>query len=251
MSKKQHTTRAQQWSVGDRVSALRRCSLFSQWPPVQIEKVAAIARVEHYPRGAAVFRDDPDKREVLVVASGGLEISRGSVTGKKFVLAVIGPHTILSLVRLLPGPEFYHDYVALDGCSLLHLPADELIAILNAEPLLWRDVALLMCARQGDSLRQMGNQQLGSLEQRVAGMLGELASVNRVDRAGGTELDLQLSQDKLAAMLGASRQRVNLILRNFRQAGLIATSYNRITIFDLRALDLIAEQLGNFRATAF
>ena len=251
MSTKQHTTRAQQWSVGDRVSALRHCGLFSQWPPVQIEKVAAIARVEHYPRGAAVFRDDPDKREVLVVASGGLEISRGSVTGKKFVLAVIGPHTILSLVRLLPGPEFYHDYVALDGCSLLHLPADELIAILNAEPLLWRDVALLMCARQGDSLRQMGNQQLGSLEQRVAGMLGELASALGIDRAKRTELKLQLSQEKLAAMLGASRQRVNLILRSFQHAGLIATGYNRITIYDARALDLIAEQPANFRATAF
>ena len=116
-----------------------------------------------------------------------------------------------------------------------------LAAILDAEPILWRDVALLRCARHGDSLRLLGDHNLGSLDQRMAATLVDLARIHGIAGGQGIELGLRLPQEQLGAMLGVTRQSVNKLLRGFEAAGLIAIDYNRITIRDPAALDAIAE----------
>ncbi|WP_283418508.1 Crp/Fnr family transcriptional regulator [Sphingopyxis sp. Geo48] len=234
-------TKAHPWSQGEREAALRRCPLFACWPEVRIAELAAIARAEFYPRGAEIFAHDPERREAFVIASGEVEVSRGSAAGKKFVLGINGAPQILAIVRLLADPPIRYDYRAYEDSVLLHLPADGLAAILDAEPILWRDVALLMCTRHGDSLRLLGDHNLGSLDQRMAATLVDLARIHGIAGGQGIELGLRLPQEQLGAMLGVTRQSVNKLLRGFEAAGLIAIDYNRITIRDPAALDAIAE----------
>lgn len=235
-------TRPGAWSQGERQEVLRRCPLFAGWPGAPLADLAAIARAEQYPRGAEIYAHDPEKREAFVIASGGIEVSRGSASGKKFVLSVQGPPEILAIVRLLAAPPIHYVYSAYEDSVLLHLPCNGLTAILDAHPILWRDVALLMCARHGDSLRQLNDQKLGSLDQRMAATLADLARLHGVIGAAGTELGLRLPQEQLGAMLGVTRQSVNKLLRGFEEAGVIAIDYNRITIRDSAALDRIAAQ---------
>ena len=234
-------TKAHPWSQGEREAALRRCPLFAHWSDARIADLAGIARAEYYPRGAEIFAHDPERREAFVIASGEVEVSRGSAAGKKFVLGINGAPQILAIVRLLADPPIRYDYRAYEDSVLLHLPADGLAAILDAEPILWRDVALLMCARHGDSLRLLGDHNLGSLDQRMAATLVDLARIHGSAGGQGIELGLRLPQEQLGAMLGVTRQSVNKLLRGFEEAGLIAIDYNRITIRDPAALDAIAE----------
>ena len=234
-------TKAHPWSQHEREAALRRCPLFARWPDARIADLAGIARAEYYPRGGEIFAHDPERREAFVIASGEVEVSRGSAAGKKFVLGINGPLQILAIVRLLADPPIRYDYRAYEDSVLLHLPADGLAAILDAEPILWRDVALLMCARHGDSLRLLGDHNLGSLDQRMAATLVDLARIHGSAGGQGIELGLRLPQEQLGAMLGVTRQSVNKLLRGFEAAGLIAIDYNRITIRDPAALDAIAE----------
>ena len=228
------------WSHGERMAVLRRCPLFAPWPDARLADLATIARAEYYPRGTEIYAQDPAKREAFVIASGEIEVSRGSAAGKKFVLGINGPPEILAIVRLLEAPKIHYDYRAYEDSVLLHLPCDGLAAILDADPILWRDIALLMCARHGDSLRQLNNQKLGSLEQRMAATLADLARIHGVAGAAGIELALRLPQEQLGAMLGVTRQSINKLLRGFEAAGLIAVDYNRVTILSPAALDDIA-----------
>ncbi len=228
------------WSCEERLEMLRSCQLFAAWPAARLADLAAIARAGHYPRGTEIYPRDPRRREAFVVVAGGIEISRVSAAGKKFVLGLAGPRDVVGLVRLLDRQPIHFAYRAHADSILLHLPADALIAILDAEPALWRDIALFMCARQGDSLRLLNDQQLGSLEQRMAATLVGLARIHGIAGEDGTELGLRLPQEQLGAMLGVTRQSVNRLLRGFEEAGLIATDYNRITIRDPLALDAIA-----------
>ena len=228
------------WSHGERMAVLRRCPLFAPWPDARLADLATIARAEYYPRGTEIYAQDPAKREAFVIASGEIEVSRGSAAGKKFVLGINGPPEILAIVRLLEAPKIHYDYRAYEDSVLLHLPIDALAAILNGDPMLWRDVALLMCARHGDSLRLLDAQNLGSLDQRMAATLADLARIHGIAGDHGIELGLRLPQEQLGAMLGVTRQSVNKLLRGFEGAGLIVVDYNRITIRDPAALDAIA-----------
>lgn len=238
------TRQAAAWSQEERQAALRRCPLFAVWSATRLADLAAIARAENYPRGAEIYAHDPERREAFVIASGEVEVSRGSAAGKKFVLGINGAPEILAIVRLLDAPPIHYEYRAYEDSVLLHLPCERLTAILDAEPTLWRGVALLMCARHGDSLRLLNDQKLGSLDQRMAATLVDLARMHGIVGERGTELGLRLPQEQLGAMLGVTRQSVNKLLRGFEEAGLIAVEYNRITIRDPAVLDTIAAGQG-------
>src|SRR3546814_17898378 len=92
-----------QWGPDERLHALRLCPLFRYWPETRLVEVAAIARARSYARGTDVAAH---RRAVIVVAAGGLEISRGSAAGKRTVLGVAGapgaraPVLLRSEVRL-------------------------------------------------------------------------------------------------------------------------------------------------------
>ena len=230
--------------LDDRVRALRRCSLFAHWPPERLTEAAVAVQVRRYARGAQVFAGNPQRREVFVVASGRIEVSRGTASGKRFARNIIGPGEILGLIRLLARVPLHYDYHAYDDSVLLHLPSDALMGSLDAEPILWRDLALLLCERHGENMRFLNDQALGTLEQRMAAALVELAGMHGLIEDGVMELGLRLPQEQLGAMLGVTRQSVNRVLRALEHRGTIGTDYNRIIIRDFSALCDVAARRG-------
>jgi CRP-like cAMP-binding protein len=56
----------------------------------------------------------------------------------------------------------------------------------------------------------------------------------------GIEIDLKLSQDEFADMLGVTRQSLNRELKNLEKQGLISIAYSRITLVDMPALQCLA-----------
>jgi len=220
--------------------ALRWSELFGTWSDEHIAALAAIGRIERYERQAQLLAHDLQRRELLVVVSGCLEVNTFSGTGEKFVRALAGAGSVMGVVRLLHFTPSLFNYSAHEDTVVVHLPSDGVLKILDADSVLWREVAIFMMARQLDSLASLQDLVMGSLQQRTAAILVTLARVHGAESEGGVVLNLRLSQDDLAAMLGVSRQSMNKELRTLHDAGVIeADNYSRITISNLQALQAL------------
>ena len=92
--------------------ALRLCTMLRNWPDRVLDRLAGVAQLQRYERRTQVLANDRQRREVLVVVSGCLEVSGVNAQGVKFVLSMHGPGEILGLVRLLEGVEMMYDYHA-------------------------------------------------------------------------------------------------------------------------------------------
>jgi len=202
------------------------------------------ARMERYSRRTQVLAHDRHRRELLVVVSGCLEISSMSAHGRKYVNALLGPGQVAPLVRLLEDVPLPYDYHAHEDSVIIHLPSDAVIAVLDAEPVLWRDVAKLGLQRQRLSIVLLQNQMLNSIHGRVAATLMSLIHFyggqgpGTADDADGPLV--RLSQNDLAAMLGLSRQTINKELGRLVEEGAIDMRYKRIRIVDAERLARIA-----------
>ena len=202
------------------------------------------ARMERYRRRTQVLAHDRHRRELLVVVSGCLEISSMSAHGRKYVNALLGPGQVAPLVRLLEDVPLPYDYHAHEDSVIIHLPSDAVIAVLDAEPVLWRDVAKLGLQRQRLSIVLLQNQMLNSIHGRVAATLMSLIHFYG-GQGPGTAEDadgplVRLSQNDLAAMLGLSRQTINKELGRLVEEGAIDMRYKRIRIVDAERLARIA-----------
>ena len=215
------------------------------------------ARLERYGRRTQVLAHDRHRRELLVVVSGCLEISSMSSGGRKYVNALLGPGQVAPLVRLLEEVPLAYDYHAHEDSVIVHLPCDAVIAVLDAEPVLWRDVAKLGLQRQRLSIVLLQNQMLNSVHGRVAATLMSLvhfyggqgqgtdSAMSATSGATSEEGEpigplVRLSQTDLAAMLGLSRQTINKELGRLVEEGAIDMRYKRIRIVDAERLARIA-----------
>ncbi|WP_257884851.1 Crp/Fnr family transcriptional regulator [Variovorax sp. RO1] len=198
------------------------------------------ARLVRYRRRTQVLASDRRKRELLAVVSGCLEISNMNPQGRKYVNALLGPGQVAPLVRLLADVPLPYDYHAHEDSVIVHLPSDAVIALLDAEPVLWRDVAKLALQRQRLSVMLLQSQMLNSVRARVAATLTSVIHFYGMQVKAAASLPVRLSQYDLAAMLGLSRQTINKELGRLVAEGVIDMSYKRIRIVDPDKLTLIA-----------
>ncbi len=133
-----------------------------------------------------------------------------------------------------------YDYHAHEDSVIVHLPSDAVIALLDAEPVLWRDVAKLALQRQRLSVMLLQSQMLNSVRARVAATLMSVIHFYGMQVKAAASLPVRLSQYDLAAMLGLSRQTINQELGRLVAEGVIDMSYKRIRIVDADKLTLIA-----------
>jgi CRP-like cAMP-binding protein len=233
----------------DHAALIRRTlhwtSLFSKWPERALDRVAGIARLERYERRTQALEQDGNQRELLVVVSGCLEVSRVNSGGTKFVLGLLGAGVVVGLVRLLDDLHMPYSYHAHEDTTLIHLPCDPLRGILDEDPVLWRDVALLALARQRDSIVSIQQRALAGRRQSIAHALVELSAWYGRSLGNTPEIRLRVSQNDLASMLGVSRQTMNKELRELAALGLIGGDYGQIVVRELAALrELAAAPVG-------
>jgi CRP/FNR family cyclic AMP-dependent transcriptional regulator len=220
---------------------LKRSPLFSRWPSRALAELIAISRVRRYRHGEAVHRIQDPVRGLYVVIAGTLENSRAHADGSRFILGYAPPGETIGLVPALDGKGALADMRAHGDTAIVFIPRGPLRAMLERHPSLLHRLTMELCQRirlYSAHLERLATQ---PLRQRVALALLSLANgYGRLTNAG-IEIELKLSQENLAALLSASRQRVNAELRLLVVEGIVATRYSHLTILDRTRL---AERIG-------
>lgn len=220
--------------------ALRVCTMLRNWPDAVLARVTAGSHLERYARGMQVMARDPQRRELLAVVSGSLEVSGVNASGAKFVLSMLGAGEIVGLVRLLEGVEPVYDYHAHENTLVVHIPAEHLRSVLDDRPALWKDVALLALSRQQDSIATLQRRSFRRTDQSLAEAVLRLVQMSGHVPAHRGALTLRVSQSDLAAMVSVSRQTINKELRQLAERGILSVAYGELTVHDLPALAVLA-----------
>ena len=225
--------------------ALGLCRMLRGWPGEVLDQLAAVSWVGRYQRHEQIMADDPQRREVLVVASGCIAVDHIDASGQHFLLSMYGPGDITSLIRLLTDAPFHFGFHAREPSTVVHLPCDAMMAVLDAHPILWKDLCLLMLARTQQSILLQQQRSSGQVTQMVADSVVQLARARGQDGAALAGGGVQVSQTELAAMLSVSRQTINKVLQGLQRAGLLTVRYGRLEGVDLPRLSRLAQCHGD------
>jgi CRP/FNR family cyclic AMP-dependent transcriptional regulator len=163
-----------------------------------------------------------------------------SEQGKEALLSLVEQPHWFGEICLFDGQPRTHDAYGLGHCVLLHIPQAVLLALLDDQPVYWRQLALLMSHKLRLTFINLEQLTLMPAPTRLAHRLlmiawgyGEIDPPRRV---------LQLPQEQLASMLSLSRQTTNQILNDLQGQGIVNLRYGEIEIVDaerLRALAII------------
>ena len=159
--------------------------------------------------------------------------------GRQVTVRYARPGDVLGIAVLVGGPAGTTGVQAMEPSSLFRISARVLTAAARRDPRVSWAIAEELNRRLYEVLEQTAVNAFGSVRQRVAAHLLDLASTGqRPDR----RLAARVSQQELADAAGSVREVVARVLRDFRVAGIVATAADQVVILD--ATRLYAESAG-------
>jgi len=210
----------------DVVDAMRR-SFLGRLPPEVVDALLADGERTDYPAGSTIYREGSAPRAALVV-SGLLRVYMTSREGRQVTVRYARSADVLGVAVLVGGPVNV-GVQALAPASLFRINAQTLTQPARHDARVAWAIAEELNRRLYDTLQQTAINAFGSVKQRVAAHLLDLASAQQ--RPVG-RLVARVSQQELADAVGSVREVVARALRDFRLAGLVATAPDSVLILD-------------------
>lgn len=211
-------------------SDLSGTALFAALEPEALGPVASRATLLALERGDVVFRQGDPASELFVVRSGRVAIATQSPDGRESVVAIMGPGDLFGDLPLFDGLGRSADARALERTTLIAVPYDPVRSALAERPTALWGVVELLARRLRATDEALADSMFLDVPGRTAKRLLELA-------AGADEFMLPLTQEELAGLVGASRERVNKAISAFIRLGWIAQEGRRYKILDRTQLE--------------
>lgn len=187
------------------------------------------------------FSRNDQAEAFYVIASGRVRITNEYDADEEILLDVLVPGMEFGEISILDDGRRTHNAECQGAVTLLSISHTDFLNLLRKHPMLHDRVTRRPClyirmafAAWEDSLRL-------PLVSRLAMHLLLLAQLYGVREPGAVTINLQLSQEDLAHMLGTARQSVGKPLRTWQQAGWIRQEYRKITILDEASLAAAAK----------
>jgi CRP-like cAMP-binding protein len=205
--------------------------LFAELDDDERASIVAAAEQREVRRGDVLFAEGDEPNELFVVTSGRIAIANKSVDGRESVVALMERGDVFGEMGLFEGLGRSAEARALEPSEVVAIGYEPIQAIYEARPtLLWGVVSLL-----AGRIRSMDGALADSVFLDVTGRTAK----RLLELAGDAdEFVLPVTQEELAAMVGASRERVNKAISAFVRLGWIEQSERRYRITNRDQLSL-------------
>ena len=168
---------------------------FSTLSPSLRHDILRCAYVKRYSDGELIAARGEPPEEWIACAKGAVRVSSTSLSGKQITLTYVEPGIWFGDIAIFDGDKRTHDAYAHGQTTILCVAKADFRKILSTHVELYEAMLRLHARR----LRQL---------------FGLVEDLNTLPlRASEIRIGLQLAQEELAQLLGASRQRVNQELK--------------------------------------
>jgi CRP-like cAMP-binding protein len=198
------------------------------------------AIVQKLPRRHRLFSRGDPPTGLYGVVDGAVRITGNSIAGKESILAMAETPTWFGAVSALDGFPHTHNAVINVNSTLLNIPQGSFQAILKKEPVLYKEVGLLIAYQLRLAFISMEEFAQDSVTARLARRL-ILISNSYGQWTDRRRIAVSVKQEELAFMIATSRQTINHLLKEMEAQGLIRLTYGEIIINDLTRLRLLGQ----------
>ena len=193
---------------------------FSSLSPALRHDILRCAFVKRYKNGELISARGDAPEEWISCARGAIRVSSTSITGKQITLTYIEPGLWVGDVAIFDGERRTHDSYAHGDSTLLCVSRFDLRRILNLHVELYEALLRLNARRIRQLFGLVEDLNTLPLRARLAKQLLHLMrsyGVPSLSNSQEVRIGLQLAQEELAQLLGASRQRVNQELKSMER----------------------------------
>ena len=210
---------------------LRSIDMFSELDDELLEPIVGQSKTLDLQRGDVLFQSGDDSSDLYIVTRGRIAIGNRSFDGRESLVALMESGDLFGEMPLFSNDGRSAEARALEESAVVVIPYQPVKDLYDENPsLLWRVVEMLVSRLKSTDIALADTMFLdvtGRTAKRLLEMAGE-----------SDEFQLPITQEELAGMIGASRERVNKSISSFIKLGWLSQSGEKYIILDRKQLEI-------------
>lgn len=222
---------------------LKDLTVFARLEGEELRLICEKSYEKFYQQGEIIFFENDSLKKLYLLVQGRVKLSMLSPEGKEKVMTILQEGDIFGEISLFDQDPHPLTAEVLEDSRLLILPWDELETAIMKKPSLAIKIIEALAKKTRLLTSQVRELVFQDAEGRLASLLKRFADDFGVRVKSGTMIELVLTHQEIANLLGTSRVTVTKLLNRFIDQGVIKIYKRKIVIVDEKKL---GEKLTTF-----
>lgn len=215
-----------------RKTYLKHTPIFSHLSEEELDSIIPQVIKRRLKKNTVIFHENDPAAAFYLVKTGRVKIYKTGPEGREQVLSILGDGQIFGDVPAFDGGPYPASAATMSDSEIYLIRSEDFQALVRQHP----EVALKIIRVLGQRLRQsmelVRDLSFKQVPHRLAGLLVKLAGEYGTESGAGLLIELPLSRQELADIVGTSRETITRELKKMERAGMIEIDRRRLTITD-------------------
>ncbi|MGM0500039.1 MAG: Crp/Fnr family transcriptional regulator [Bacillota bacterium] len=215
---------------------LKDLIVFQNLDPEELELLCENSYAKLYEKDEVIFFENDSVKKLYFLINGKVKLSMLSAEGKEKVLTILQEGDIFGELSLFDEDPHPLTAEVMDDARLLIIPWNEMEKMIIKRPSLAIKIIEALSKKTRLLTSQVRELVFQDAAGRLASLLSRLAEDFGREIEGGTVIDLVLTHQEIANLIGSSRVTVTKLINKFIDEGMLTIKKRKIIIIDFESL---------------
>jgi CRP-like cAMP-binding protein len=214
----------------------RKHSLFSSLPEAHLCTISDSKNLVSHRKGQILYYEGTKPLGIFCVNEGVIKVYKTASNGKEQILYLAKRGDFLGYYALLGEENYNNSATIIKDAKICFIPKEAFLSSLMKNTEFFKRITKQLSHELGVMEEKLTDASQKSIRERLAFLLLQLANSYGVDGGQPQEINLVLSREELAGMVGTATESVIRLLSEFKRDGLIELNGKKISIKDKKGL---------------
>lgn len=215
-------------------------SILEGLEPAELSLLTANQSQQYYNKSELIFREGALPSGIFYVVEGKVKKYKVDKDGKEQIIYVANTGEFMGYHALLAEERYPDSAAALEQSLIAFIPKEDFLAVLDKSPTLSRRLLKSLSHEFTVLTNSLSLFAQRSVRERLALQLIVLREKYKVNFEPGTAVEINMSREDLASLVGTARENVVRVLSELKEAGIVETKGRKIIVLDVKELIAMA-----------
>jgi CRP/FNR family cyclic AMP-dependent transcriptional regulator len=203
------------------IVCLQELEIFKGLANEQMANLCQCTRKRRLSRGDFLFRQGEVTSTVFLTKAGKLKLVQISDDGRQTILDICGPGEVLGELSLYQSQKQSSSAVAIEDACVCCFSREQFEALIKQDSSFALRIISYLGQKRYENMRTLREETRQTVKEKLLGMFYRFAGEYGITRGNGVLIDLRITQQELADMIGSSRVMVVQALKELKAAGIV------------------------------
>jgi len=215
-------------------------SIFTDLPLDDLELLTANKSEQVYTKGEIIFREGAFPSGIFYITDGKVKKYKVDKDGREQIIYVANSGELLGYHAVLSEDRYPDSAAALEESKIAFIPKEDFLDTIQQSDILTRRLLKTLSHEFAVLANSLTMYAQKSVRERLALQLIVIREKYKVNFQPGMPVEINMSRDDLASLVGTARENVVRVLSEFKEDKILETKGRKIIVHDVGQLIKIA-----------